>query len=306
MSNNKIPTALEFLHRDESGVYNEVDIVQAMDGYAKLHVEQIKQFLHNEICERRDYSASKMCEEVLKFIEQMKNNKQEQKQLLVDIMNDDAKDGLYENKTLNQLIKLYEDQITELTVLSKIELGDDVIEETNRLKSQLLGGDNMNNNPGNTSTDNPLNMTLNMTVLREYITMYLDDVETYGDEKELDEATTVLYDFMMYVNSMRGWVEGETDEDEQTMDEYNQSIDEYNEMEEKWEMDNYKEIQNQIMEDMTGEQRAMMQLVSVLDDIQLMVHELTLDERNELIDELTHLYERYNIYASTRRGDKQE
>ena len=78
-------------------------------------IEQIKQFLHNEICERRDYSASKMCEEVLKFIEQMENNKQEQKQLLIDMMNDDAKDGLYENTTLNQLIKLYEDQITEMT-----------------------------------------------------------------------------------------------------------------------------------------------------------------------------------------------
>jgi len=76
MSNNQIPTALEFLHRDESGVYNEVDITQAMDDYAKLHVEQIKQFLLNEICERRDYSASKMCEEVLKFIEQIGNNKQ--------------------------------------------------------------------------------------------------------------------------------------------------------------------------------------------------------------------------------------
>ena len=74
MSNdNQIPTALEFLHRDESGVYNEVDIAQAMDEYAKLHVERIKQFLYEEICERRDYSASKMCEEVLKFIE---NNEQ--------------------------------------------------------------------------------------------------------------------------------------------------------------------------------------------------------------------------------------
>ena len=52
-------------------------------------IEQIKQFLYSEICERRDYSASKMCEEVLKFIEQMENNKQEQKQLLVDMMNDE-------------------------------------------------------------------------------------------------------------------------------------------------------------------------------------------------------------------------
>ena len=34
-----IPTALEFLNRDESGVFNEMDITQAMIGFAKLHVE---------------------------------------------------------------------------------------------------------------------------------------------------------------------------------------------------------------------------------------------------------------------------
>lgn len=34
-----IPTALEFLNRDESGVFNEVDITQAMIEFAKLHVE---------------------------------------------------------------------------------------------------------------------------------------------------------------------------------------------------------------------------------------------------------------------------
>lgn len=66
---NQIPTSLEFLKRDESGIFNEIDITQAMDAFARLHVERIKQFLHDEICERRDYSASKMCEEVLKFIE---------------------------------------------------------------------------------------------------------------------------------------------------------------------------------------------------------------------------------------------
>lgn len=33
-----IPTALEFLNRDESGVFNEVDITQAMIEFAKLHV----------------------------------------------------------------------------------------------------------------------------------------------------------------------------------------------------------------------------------------------------------------------------
>lgn len=42
-----------------------------------------------------------------------------------------------ENKTINQLIKLYEDQITQLEIMSKIELGDDVIEEINKLKSEL-------------------------------------------------------------------------------------------------------------------------------------------------------------------------
>ena len=34
-----IPTAQEFLNRDESGVFNEVDITQTMIEFAKLHVE---------------------------------------------------------------------------------------------------------------------------------------------------------------------------------------------------------------------------------------------------------------------------
>jgi len=33
------------------------------------------------------------------------------------------------------LLELYENQITDLTVMSKIELGDDVIKEINRLKT---------------------------------------------------------------------------------------------------------------------------------------------------------------------------
>ena len=56
--------------------------------------------------------------------------------------------------------------------------------------------------------------------------------------------------------------------------------------------------------DVTDEQIEIIQLVGVLDDIQSMMHELTLDERNELIDELTHLYERYNIYANARKHDE--
>ena len=34
-----IPTAEEFLKRDEGGVYNEIDIIHTMIEFAKLHVE---------------------------------------------------------------------------------------------------------------------------------------------------------------------------------------------------------------------------------------------------------------------------
>ena len=57
--------------------------------------------------------------------------------------------------------------------------------------------------------------------------------------------------------------------------------------------------------DMTDEQIARVQLVCVLDNVQSIMHELALYEMDELIDELTHLYERYNVYANARNGDKQ-
>jgi hypothetical protein len=40
-------------------------------------------------------------------------------------------------KTQHELIKLYESQIVDLTMMSKIELGDDVIAEIKRLKMEL-------------------------------------------------------------------------------------------------------------------------------------------------------------------------
>jgi hypothetical protein len=67
-------------------------------------------------------------------------------------------------------------------------------------------------------------------MLRNYITMYLDDIESYGTRKELADATDVLFDFVKYIDAM-----GES-EDEQAM------ID-YNAMEEESEMDNYNEMQ---------------------------------------------------------------
>ena len=57
---------------------------------------------------------------------------------------------------------------------------------------------------------------------------------------------------------------------------------------------------------MNDEVMARIELVGVLNDVQSIMHDLELDELDELIDELTHLYERYNVYASARNGDKQE
>lgn len=54
------------------------------------------------------------------------------------------------------------------------------------------------------------------------------------------------------------------------------------------------------LRDMNDEQIARVQLVGVLDDIQSMMHELTLDEMDELIDKLTLLYEQYNGYVDAR------
>ena len=49
--------------------------------------------------------------------------------------------GAYEHNELiylqQQLIELYENQIVDLSVMSKIELGDDVIEEIGRLKNLI-------------------------------------------------------------------------------------------------------------------------------------------------------------------------
>jgi len=40
-------------------------------------------------------------------------------------------------KLQQELINLYEQQIMDLTLMSKIELGDDVIEEIKRLKTEI-------------------------------------------------------------------------------------------------------------------------------------------------------------------------
>jgi len=51
----------------------EVDFIAG----AKWQQEQILQFLYSEITERRDYSASKMCEKIVEFIKQNQKNTNE-------------------------------------------------------------------------------------------------------------------------------------------------------------------------------------------------------------------------------------
>jgi hypothetical protein len=51
---------------------------------------------------------------------------------------------------------------------------------------------------------------------------------------------------------------------------------------------------------------ARIELIGVLDEIKTLTHDLTIGELDELINEVTHLYERYSIYANTRRGDQPE
>ena len=63
---------------------------------------------------------------------------------------------------------------------------------------------------------------------------------------------------------------------------------------------------NEWLNNKRDEVKARIELVSVLDNVQSIMHDLELSELDELIDELTHLYERYNVYADARNGDKQE
>ena len=74
----------------------------------------------------------------------------------------------------------------------------------------------------------------------------------------------------------------------------------------EWLNNKRDEVKARIELDMNDEVIARIQLLDVLDDVQSIMHDLELSELDELIDELTCLYERYNIYASARNGDKQE
>ena len=57
---------------------------------------------------------------------------------------------------------------------------------------------------------------------------------------------------------------------------------------------------------MNEEQIARVQLVNVCNDIKSIMHELTIGELDELIDEVIRLYEHYNNVIDARKGVKPE
>jgi hypothetical protein len=57
---------------------------------------------------------------------------------------------------------------------------------------------------------------------------------------------------------------------------------------------------------MNDEQIARIELMGVLDDVQSIMHELTLDEMDKLIDEIKCVYERYSDITDMRNGEKPE
>jgi hypothetical protein len=60
--------------KDDDLFYFYKGVIQCYgEAMAKWQQEQILDFLYKEITERRDYSASKMCEKVIEFIQQFKN-----------------------------------------------------------------------------------------------------------------------------------------------------------------------------------------------------------------------------------------
>ena len=50
----------------------------------------------------------------------------------------------------------------------------------------------------------------------------------------------------------------------------------------------------------------LMKLLSLFNGLKSIMHDLTLDELDELIDEVAVVYERYNVYSQSRNGDQQQ
>ena len=140
------------------------------------------------------------------------------------------------NKTIQeQLIELYEQQIQDLVMMSKIELGDDVIAKIKELKSQIhkqqstkqqmiefgyactkqiemneAGELLMVKSPeelytqvygGEMNNNNNPGTTTDKPTIKQLIKSYIDDVDSFGEELSDVEIDT-LYDFALYVDEI--------------------------------------------------------------------------------------------------------
>ena len=131
------------------------------------------------------------------------------------------------NKTTQeQLIELYEQQIQDLVMMSKIELGDDVISKIKELKSQIhkqqstkqqmiefgyactkqiemneAGELLMVKSPEEIYNEMYRGEINNNLTIRDQIKSYINDVDSFGEELS-DEEIDVLYDFALYVDEI--------------------------------------------------------------------------------------------------------
>ena len=63
---------------------------------------------------------------------------------------------------------------------------------------------------------NNIPATISMWALRQGVTMYIDDLDSYGTQAQVNTATDVLWDFVKYVEAMGVSVDDEDEiEDEQ-------------------------------------------------------------------------------------------
>ena len=78
MTNIKNPSKQETLEEaaEKYAIYSfDSPLLDASDNFkagVEWHKNQVLDFLYREVIERRPYSATRMCEEVIKFIEKLK------------------------------------------------------------------------------------------------------------------------------------------------------------------------------------------------------------------------------------------
>ena len=93
------------------------------------------------------------------------------------------------------------------------KLDEALSNETSESLNEWLGNKRMSNTIGITWDEygNPIPLTgetnntpatIDMWALRQGITMYLDDLDSYGTDAEVNTATDVLWDFVKYVEAM--------------------------------------------------------------------------------------------------------